>query len=256
MSVRATPLRVFLADDELLARQELSFLLKEVPQIEIVGEADNGLEAVRQIQRLQPDLVFVDVQMPSLDGLGVIRQLREKMDILPWFVLATAYDQYAIDAFRLEAMDYILKPVERERLLVTLDRARRSLEEQESAEPPSEAESHGPRRQKLLIRQQNKFLAVAPEELVAARIQDGLITLTTATAEGEATYRSIEELQGDLDSELFWRPHRSFLVNVRHIREVIPWFNSTWMLRMDDRKQSEVPVSRFQTRRLRELVRL
>src|SRR6476620_131390 len=122
-----------IADDEALASNELTFLLKDFPEIEIVGTAANGLEAIELIENLEPDLVFLDVQMPGLDGLGVIRKLQD-MDIpLPHFVMATAFDQYAIEAFRLDALDYLLKPVEKDRLAVAVERARKGIAERAKA---------------------------------------------------------------------------------------------------------------------------
>src|SRR6266853_6181719 len=116
-----------LVDDEKLASEELAYQLKEFPDIEVVATASNGIEAVKLIEDLEPDLVFLDVQMPGLDGMGVIRKLRDKNIPLPYFVMATAFDNYAVEAFRLEAMDYLLKPVERERLALTAERARRAI---------------------------------------------------------------------------------------------------------------------------------
>ncbi len=118
-------------DDEQLAREELTYLLKDFPEIEVLQTAANGIEAVRLIEKLEPDLVFLDVQMPGMDGLGVIAKLREKGGALPHFVLTTAFDQYAIQAFRLEAMDYLLKPVEKERLAESVARAKRIVEEKD-----------------------------------------------------------------------------------------------------------------------------
>src|SRR5580700_7112366 len=130
MTTRATgTISALLVDDEQLARDELSFLLKEFPEVEVLATAKNGLEAIKLIENLEPDVVFLDVQMPGLDGLGVIRQLREKNVPLPHFILATAYDQYALEAFRLEALDYLLKPIEKDRLALTIDRARRVVAE-------------------------------------------------------------------------------------------------------------------------------
>src|SRR5262245_7864295 len=132
MQDRATaPITTIIVDDEPLARDELAYLVKDFPDIEVVGMGGNGLEAVDLIQKLEPDLVFLDVQMPGLDGLSVVRTLREKNIELPHFIFATAFDQYAVEAFRLEAMDYLLKPVERTRLEETLDRARRTIQERQ-----------------------------------------------------------------------------------------------------------------------------
>src|SRR5215470_19488827 len=141
MQNRATlTISAILVDDEKLAQDELSYQLKSFPDIEILATASNGLEAVKLIEDLEPDLVFMDVQMPGLDGMGVIRRLREKQIPLPYFVMATAYDQYAVEAFKCEALDYLLKPVERDRLGVSVDRARRAIAERAKAaqpEPPA-----------------------------------------------------------------------------------------------------------------------
>src|SRR5579871_4157006 len=135
MSTRATSastqavISAVLVDDEKLASDELAYQLREFADVEIVAVASNGLEAVKLIEDLEPDLVFLDVQMPGLDGMGVIRKLREKEIPLPYFVMATAYDQYAVEAFRLEALDYLLKPVDKERLAMAVERARKGIAE-------------------------------------------------------------------------------------------------------------------------------
>lgn len=258
-SVTST-ISAIVADDEQLARDELAFLLKDFEDIEILATAKNGVEALRLIEDLEPDLVFLDVQMPGLDGLGIITKLREKGIPLPHFILATAFDQYAVDAFRLEAMDYLLKPVEKDRLAVSVERARRAIQEkaknQQAEAAPAPAARPGPQRTKLLLRSGNRNLIIDAQEMVYATIDDGLITIVTPTLEGHSNYRTIEELQSNLDPETFWRVHRSYLVNINRIREVIPWFKSSYQLKMDDKKQTEIPVSRVQTKRLRTLLKL
>jgi len=244
-----------IVDDEELAREELSYLLKDFAEIEVLQAASNGLEAVRLIQELEPELVFLDVQMPGLDGLGVIAKLREKGGPLPYFVLTTAFDQYAVEAFRLQALDYLLKPVEKERLADSVDRAKRALEERPS-DKLADAPKAAVQRSKLLVRANNRNLIVDAQDLIYATIDEGIITVVTSNFEGQSNYRTIEELQSNLDPELFWRVHRSFLVNINKIREVIPWFKSSFQLKMDDKKQTEIPVSRIQTRRLRTLLKI
>src|SRR5271169_7162152 len=118
-----------LVDDEQLASEELSFLLKEFPEVEVLATGKNGLEAIKLVEMLEPDVVFLDVQMPGLDGFGVIQKLREKDLPLPHFILATAYDQYALEAFRWEALDYLLKPIEKERLALAVERAGKAVAE-------------------------------------------------------------------------------------------------------------------------------
>lgn len=259
MSARATTtVPTVLADDEALALDELVYLLKDFPEIEIVGTARNGLEAVEQIENLEPDLVFLDVQMPGLDGLGVIHKLKTDKAPMPAFVLCTAYEQYALEAFKLEALDYLVKPVERERLSLTIERVRRSMMEPEPASavaaPMTEAQSAA--RSKLLVKSSGRNLIVDASDVVYATIEDGLISIVTTAFEGQTNFKTIEELQANLDPALFWRVHRSYLVNINRIREVIPWFKSSYQLRMDDKKQSEIPVSRVQTKRLRTLFKL
>jgi len=195
--------------------------------------------------------------MPGVDGLGVIQKLREKKVPLPHFILATAYDQYALEAFRLEALDYLLKPIEKERLELSIERARKVVAEKAKNQLPElPMLRSNPQRTKLLVKSSNRNFIVDAQDLVYATIDDGLITVVATTVEGESNYRTIEELQSNLDPDTFWRVHRSFLVNIHRIKEVIPWFKSSFQLRMDDKKQTEIPVSRVQTKRLRALLKL
>src|SRR6201993_3855628 len=150
MQNRATAtISAILVDDEKLASEELAYQLKEFPDIEIIATASNGIEALKLIQDLEPDLVFMDVQMP---GMGVIRKLREREIPLPYFVMATAYDQYAVEAFRWEALDYVLKPVDKERLTVAVDRARKAVGDRNKSAPPEPASPKPAlQRSKLLV---------------------------------------------------------------------------------------------------------
>ena len=244
------------ADDEQLAREELSFLLGQTGEVEVIATASNGLEAVELIEKLEPDLVFLDIQMPGLDGLGVVRRLRERQIELPHFIFSTAWDQFAVEAFRLDAMDYLLKPVERERLDETLVRARRALLDKAptDASPVTAIRIAGPSR--LLVRSGTRNLIIDPQELIYATISGGVITLMATGTEGQSSFRTLEELQSALNPDIFWRAHRSWVVNLNRIREVTPWFKSTYQLRMDDKKGTEIPVSRAQSRQLRDMLNL
>ncbi len=198
-----THMNTLIVDDEKPARDELAFLLKSFPEVSVVGQGKNGLEAVSLIKEHNPDLVFLDVQMPGLDGFGVIQRLMDRKLRLPHIVFATAYESYAVQAFEVSAV-------------VLVDAA----------------------------------------DMVCASIEDGTITISTRDLEGTSNYRTIEELAETLDSGRFWRAHRSHLVNINHIKEVLPWFKSSYMLKMNDKRQSEIPVSRAQTKRLRELLKM
>jgi two-component system, LytTR family, response regulator LytT len=260
MRDRATAcLTTVVVDDEQLACDELSYLLRDFSEIDVIATGSNGLQAVDLIRKLEPELVFLDVQMPGLDGMGVVRRLREQDIDPPHFIFVTAHDHYAVEAFRLEAMDYLLKPVDKGRLAETIDRARRVIQEKKAPAEPMPApksSTASPQRTKLLVRSNSRHFIVDANDLIYATIDNGLITLVTANLEGHSTYRTIEDLQANLDRELFWRVHRSYLVNINRIKEVVPWFKSSYQLRMDDKKHTEVPVSRVQTRRLRELFKL
>ena len=250
-----------IVDDEQLGREELAYLLKVHPEIEVVAQGQNGLEAVKLIRKYEPDLLFLDVQMPGLDGFGVIKELIGKKAKLPHIIFATAYDQYAVQAFEVNAVDYLLKPFDRGRLARAVQRARTRLETQAGPAERLHAllqsvQVRAPQPTKLLVKTQNRLLLVDSSAVIYATIEDGLITVVTQNLEGISNYRTIEDLQEALDPNIFWRAHRSYLVNINKIKEVVPWFKSSYMLRVDDRKQTEIPVSRAQTKRLRELLKL
>ena len=264
------PLRVLIVDDEALARQELQYLLESSGEVEMVGLGSNGIEAVDLIRTQAPDLVFLDVQMPGLDGFGVLKKLRESHTPLPQVVFATAYDRYAVRAFEVNAVDYLLKPFDAARVLRTLEKARERLPSGASLADTTtsskldallrlvegNAQPSRPASAKVIVRAHHRLLLVDQKDICFASIEEGTITVATSTIEGQSNCRTLEELSDQLDPETFWRAHRSCLVNIQHIREVVPWFKSTYQLRMDDPKKTEVPVSRNQTKRLRELFNL
>jgi two-component system response regulator LytT len=253
-------LSAVIVDDEQLARDELAYLLKNADDVNVVAQGKNGLEAVNLIKEHNPDLVFLDVQMPGLDGFAVIKKLLDKKVPLPKIVFATAFDQYAVKAFEVNAIDYLLKPFDKKRVAQSIQKARAK---QEAGSLPTEKidalmhmlESHK-QPAKVLLKAMGRMILVDQKDICYAWIEEGVITVVTggpAGIEGQSNCRTLEELLAILDSNLFWRAHRSYLVNINRIREVVPWFKSSYQLRMDDKKQSEVPVSRAQTKRLREL---
>lgn len=258
------PINTVIVDDERPARDELAYLLKGFPEISVVAQGKNGLEALSLIKEHNPDLVFLDVQMPGLDGFGVIKKLVERKLRIPQIVFATAYDNYAIQAFDVNAVDYVLKPIDKARLAKAIQRAKKLLEASTPAVERLETlvgqltlpAVRSPQPIKILVKAQARMFLIGAEDVIYASIQDGAITVFARDAEGESNYRTIEELAASLDADTFWRPHRSYLVNINHIREVVPWFKSSYVLKMNDKRQSEIPVSRGQTKRLRELFRL
>src|SRR6202795_4590438 len=246
------PINTIIVDDEKPAREELAFLLKAFPEINVIGQGKNGVEAVSLIKEHSPDLVFLDVQMPGLDGFGVIKKLLDRKIPLPKIVFATAFDQYAVKAFEVNAVDYILKPFDKKRVALSVEKARAKIEAGAGPEEKFDAlvrilESQKAQTAKILIKATGRLLLTDTKDICYATIEDGVITVATsghAGLEGESNCRTLEELFDNLDPTLFWRAHRSFLGNINHIREVVPWFKSSYQLRMDDKKQTEIPVSR------------
>jgi two-component system, LytTR family, response regulator LytT len=258
-------LRTVVVDDEQLAREELCFLLQQLGGIEVVGQAANGVEALRVIEEHQPDLVMLDVQMPGITGFEVARRvLQAGLD--SQLVFVTAFDQYAIEAFDVNAVDYVLKPIEPARLTTAVDRVRRRLSTERTSQKPLSgeefdrllqvlAERHE-RREQLAIKVDERFLLVHTDEVVHASVEDEQIRVVTNSLSGTSNYRTLDELQARLDPAVFWRVHRSHLVNINKIKEIVPWFSRNYILKMKDGKGTEIPVSRSQTRRLREYLKL
>ena len=257
-------INTIIVDGEKPARDELAFLLKGFPEINVIGQGKNGVEAVSLIKEHTPDLVFLDVKMPGLDGFGVLKKIVERKMKMPHVVFATAFDQYAVQAFDVNAVDYVLKPFDKARIAKAIARARKMLETQTSATERLEqlvsqlgaAKQNSSPPVKVLIKSQQRLLLVSAEDLIWASIDGGMISVMGREVEGTSNYRTLEELAEALDSESFWKPHRSFLVNIHYIKEVVPWFNATYMLKMDDKKQTQIPVGRSQVKRMRELFKL
>lgn len=253
-------LRTLVVDDEQLAREELCFQLAQVGGVEVAGQAANGVEAIEAIERLRPDVVFLDIQMPGLSGFEVARRMVAK-GLESHVVFVTAFDQYAIEAFEVNAIDYLLKPVEPARLELALQRARRRVE----AEGPLNEQLEkivklvGDRQQlrgQVAVKAGERLLLVQAEDVIYASLNGDTISIVTGQVSGTSNYRTLDELQASLDPNVFWRVHRSHLVNINKIKEIVPWFSRNYILRMKDAKGTEIPVSRSQTKRLRDYLKL
>jgi two-component system response regulator LytT len=254
-------MKTIVVDDEQLARDELRFLLEQLGGIDVVAQAGNGVEALRVIEEFQPDLVMLDVQMPGLTGFEVARRVVQA-GIESQVVFVTAYDQYAIDAFEVNAVDYLLKPVEPGRLAMAVERVRKRLaaekvKKEADLEPLLQMlADRQARREQLAIKIEDRFLLVQADEVVHASVEDDQIRVVTNSLSGTSNYRTLDELQTRLDPSVFWRVHRSHLVNINKIKEIVPWFSRNYILKMKDAKGTEIPVSRSQTRRLRDYLKL
>ena len=261
-----TSIRVLVVDDEQLAREELCYQLEQMSEVEVIAQAGTGIEAIAAVERHDPDLVFLDIQMPGLTGFEVARRLLAREDDSPGLVFVTAFDQHAIEAFEVNAVDYLLKPVEAGRLEQALQRARRRLG---SGSGGGQVDLNDQleriakmmagrtvRRDQVAVKTGERFLLVQADEIIYASVADESINIVTGQVSGTSNYRTLDDLQARLDPDVFWRVHRSHLVNINKIKEIVPWFSRNYILRMKDAKATEIPVSRSQTKRLREYLKL
>ena len=252
-------LTAVVADDEQLARDELCFLLGKIDGVEIVSQAADGVQALDDISRLTPDVAFLDVQMPGLTGFEVARRLLENGTDLA-VVFVTAFDHRAVEAFEVNAVDYVLKPVEPTRLEQAVQRVRRRRTEQPLGDQLERLvrmmAGQKDRRNQVAVKMAERIVLVQADDIIYASLAEDSISIVTGQVSGTSNYRTLDELQARLDPEVFWRVHRSHLVNINKIKEIVPWFSRNYILRMKDAKATEIPVSRSQTRRLREYLKL
>lgn len=261
LMMEATAIRTLIVDDEPVARQIMRDELASVVDVEIVGEAENGSHALRQIAELRPDLVLLDLQMPGLGGFEVIERLPE--DALPVIIIVTAYDQHAIRAFEAGALDYLLKPVSRERLEKAVDRARalrgRHREVAESLMQLSEVAqlSEGadtpspPRRRKIVGRAGEEFYLVNLEDVLAFQAEREIVWIVTASRRYMAT-QSLRKIEARLHGSVFQRVHRNALVNVNHVRKMTPLTSQRWLLTLGNGQ--EFIVSKRQAHTVRQML--
>jgi two-component system, LytTR family, response regulator len=255
-------LRAIVVDDEQLAREELCYMLEQLGNVEVVAQAGNGLEAVGIVERFGPDVVFLDVQMPGLSGFEVAHRLIQSGSS-PNIIFVTAFDRYAIEAFEVNAVDYLLKPVDGTRLERALDKARKRVATSKDLPLNDQVErivqlmsERQSKRERVAVKVGERFLLVQADEIIYASLTDDSINIVTSQLAGTSNFRTLDELQSRLDPSVFWRVHRSHLVNINKVKEIVPWFSRNYILRMKDAKATEIPVSRAQTKRLREYLRL
>jgi two-component system LytT family response regulator/two-component system response regulator LytT len=253
-------LTALVADDEQHARDELCFLLEQLEGVKVVAQASNGVEALDEIARVSPDVAFLDVQMPGLTGFEVARRLLDRGTDLA-VVFVTAYDQRAVEAFEVNAVDYLLKPVEASRLDQAVARARKRRGEGRPLATRLDElvrlmAGQKDRRTQVAVKVNDRFLLVQAEDIIYASVAEDSITIVTGQVSGVSNDRTLDELQVRLDPAVFWRVHRSHLVNINKIKEIVPWFSRNYILRMKDVKGTEIPVSRSHTKRLREYLKL
>jgi len=256
------PIKVMIAEDERLAREELSYLLRQEEDLELLPSAANGAELLELVREWAPDAVFLDVQMPEMEGIQAARMLTASPSP-PLFVFTTAHEDYAVEAFGLNAVDYLLKPYSHLRLKETLHRIRGKMRTEPakpsavapSAKPQPSASSGVGKWNRLLMEDGEKHVVIDPEQIVYAVREERVVLVHLADGTFITSKQTLQELEDKLESFAFFRPHRSYLVNLNRIEEVVPWFNGAYNLTMRDRKQTPIPMSREAAKELFRLLK-
>lgn len=244
-------LSVLVVDDEELARIRLRDLISELDQVDVVGEAENGIDAVEQIRSLKPDVVLLDVQMPGMNGFEVLAAL----DDVPLVIFATAYDDYAIKAFEVDSIDYLLKPIEKDRLSEAMSRARRLASGGTELEREVEklaALVRGRGVERLPVQRGKRIVLLDISKIVWIGAEEGLVFVHTRDGKFIINM-TMAELDERLDDSVFFRIHRSTMVNLGHIREIVPWFSGKYRVVVDDADHTELTLSRGRAKVLREI---
>jgi two-component system, LytTR family, response regulator len=214
------PLRIVIADDEVLARQKLLQLLRDEPGVEVVGEGANAFEIIDLVQFTQPDVLLLDVRMPGMDGFGVLSTLSSFAPLsLPGIIFTTAHDQYALKAFEVHAVDYLLKPFTRERLRIALDHAR---EQREHAQRPSTGAARSTQKKgytdRLIFRSKGRILFLQIAEIRWIGAEENYVRIS-AGKESHMLRNTMANFETRLDPEVFLRVHRSAIINLQHVKE-------------------------------------
>lgn len=243
-------LRAVVVDDEPLARDRVKGFLKKISDVQLVGEAGDGTSAIEVIETQQPDVVVLDVQMPGVDGFGVLRGLKDP----PHVIFATAYDEYAIKAFEVEALDYLLKPFSQARLAEAIGRVRQKIEDgrarSDSQALVRAAEPRQVYAAQIPVHTARKILVLSVKEILWFSVESRLVY---AHVDGRSymTNFTLRELEERLDPQVFFRAHKSRIVNLEQVKEIARWFGGRYRLVMRDSQSSQVELSRVQARELR-----
>jgi len=248
-------MKCLIVDDEEPARARMRRLLAAFPDLEIAGEARDGLEALRQIEELRPDLLFLDIELPGLAGFEVLHSLPRDA-APPLVIFVTGYDQHALAAFEANALAYLLKPVEPERLAQAVDRARKLAGGERAREGErlrKIADESARLLRQVVCRKRDRMLLIPPEQILWFQVENGIVKAHTAE-DAFWVNSQLSELESGLPAEMFFRARREVLVNVERIKEIRPYFKSGFLLIMGDAGATEIVVSERQARLFRQRI--
>lgn len=242
-------IKVMVAEDERLAREELIYMLQQEKGLLLCPSAETGEQLLELCEKYKPDVVFLDIQMPKLSGVAVAKEIFNKETSPPLFIFTTAYDDYAMEAFEVEAVDYLLKPYDQERLKQAIERVMRRLKQKTGQQEKDDRAINAKTKSKLLIDDGERVVVLSPEAICYATRVDRVVEIHTKDdmIHGKMT---LQELEVKLKDYSFFRPHRSYLVNLDYIQEIKPWFNGAYNLILKDGKETRIPVSRHAQKKL------
>ena len=250
--------KTIIIDDETPARSRLRKLLAALPKLEIVDEAGDGLEAIRKIESIRPDLIFLDIQIPGLNGFEMLRALDRKKN-LPFVIFVTAYDEHALAAFEANAVAYLLKPISRQQLQRAVERACTLIENEPEHHKEKERIAETARHLvrpivQVPARKRNHIVLLNLDSIYWFKVEDGVVRVKTDDDVYWTNY-SIGELEARLPQQMFFQTNRSTIINLQKVREIVPFFKNTFSLSMKDAEKSEVRVSERRSKKLRELLK-
>ncbi len=239
-------LKVLIVDDEAPARSEMRYLLNKIKNVEVLGEAITAGEALKLLKAVKYDIVFLDINMPGMSGIEMAQEIK-KMTHQPAIIFTTAYSQFAVDAFELDAVDYLVKPISKKRLLAAISRIN---ETQVRQIEPSADEGEQKQMERIPVTRQSKTILLLPKEIYYIESQGEYTIIHSQRGRFISSIR-LKDFQEKLSSKSFFRVHRSFVVNLDYVKELISLYGGLCMLRLTDEKATEVPVSRRQARELK-----
>lgn len=247
-------LRCLVVDDEKPAREEIMYILKQMDEVEVVGEASHGMEALKLIENLNPDVVFLDIQMPQMTGIEVARRLLDKGIELS-IIFVTAYDQFALKAFEVNAVDYLLKPIDEDRLKKTIQKIislknNREILNYDKLTQLIKDMSLQKSSPWISVYHNNRLIPIETKDIIYITVEDKNTAIVTEKGKFETHY-TLNELMEKLDPNIFFRSHKSYIVNLKYIESIEPWFNSTYNINLKHIKKV-IPVSRSYSKKFKE----
>ncbi len=252
-------IRCIIVDDEMPAREELKYLLHGFEKMEIVGEASHGAEALDLNNRLKPDLIFLDISMPQLSGIEVAQIIIREQQNKPYIIFVTAFEQFAVEAFEVNAIDYLLKPISKERLEKALDKIINAYKftgtdyEERIERMINHLKNENVKKiNKIMVYSNGSLIPIAPSEILYLTVE-GRNTIIFSTKGRFEIGSTLSQLEDKLSSNNFFRSHKSYLVNLDYIEAIEPWFNSTFMIKLKYVKE-KIPVSRSQSKDFKEIM--